>query len=263
MSSERHLTKESGPERTESVDPDSPKDTRVVSIVTRDSSDGASGMGRRSVGSQTEDSLCCAGPAASSPQSVHTQTEEEDDEDASVESPPVSPPAWGPEPGNQMLFSGSFPIPADPARLAERIRRNRTQLSAAFDDTEYEPYGLPEVVMKGSVVLLPPPSRGMILLLTRPSVAVLQGLQTSPVAPPAPTLWGEVYWGRASCPWTRSSQPRRRRTNTPLQVNTAWGLSLRSKVTAALSGVCLQMFNNLQRPGVLTGPEPHPPHTWI
>ncbi|KAM7389877.1 hypothetical protein PAMP_023824 [Pampus punctatissimus] len=48
-----------------------------------------------------------------------------------------------------MLFSSSFPIPADPARLAERIRRNRTQLSAAFDDTEYEPYGLPEVVMKG------------------------------------------------------------------------------------------------------------------
>ncbi|CAL8264237.1 unnamed protein product [Lota lota] len=47
------------------------------------------------------------------------------------------------------LFSGSFPIPADPARLAERIRRNRSQLSAAFDDTEYEPYGLPEAVMKG------------------------------------------------------------------------------------------------------------------
>jgi hypothetical protein len=49
----------------------------------------------------------------------------------------------------RLLFSGSFPIPADPVRLAERIRRNRSQLSAAFDDTEYEPYGLPEVVMKG------------------------------------------------------------------------------------------------------------------
>lgn len=70
-----------------------------------------------------------------------------------VESPPVSPPAWAPESGNQVLFSGSFPIPADPARLAERIRRNRTQLSAAFDDTEYEPYGLPEVVMKGTQYL--------------------------------------------------------------------------------------------------------------
>lgn len=66
----------------------------------------------------------------------------------------MSPPAWGLEPGNQVLFSGSFPIPADPARLAERIRRNRTQLSAAFDDTEYEPYGLPEVVMKGTLYLL-------------------------------------------------------------------------------------------------------------
>ena len=49
----------------------------------------------------------------------------------------------------RLLSSGAFPIPADPARLAERIRRNRSQLSAAFDDTEYEPYGLPEVVMMG------------------------------------------------------------------------------------------------------------------
>lgn len=113
-------------------------------------------MGRRSVGSQTEDTFGPrAPPAATELQCVYTQTTEEDeddeDEDACVESPPVSPPTWGPERGSQVLFSGSFPIPADPARLAERIRRNRTQLSAAFDDTEYEPYGLPEVVMKGTL----------------------------------------------------------------------------------------------------------------
>lgn len=116
-------------------------------------------MGRRSVGSQTEDtSGPCAAPAAAELQCVYTQTTEVDedddddeDEDACVESPPVSPPAWGPECGTHVVFSGSFPIPADPARLAERIRRNRTQLSAAFDDTEYEPYGLPEVVMKGAL----------------------------------------------------------------------------------------------------------------
>ncbi|KAI4893697.1 hypothetical protein NFI96_000597 [Prochilodus magdalenae] len=47
------------------------------------------------------------------------------------------------------MFSGAFPIPANPAHLAERIRRNRSRMSAAYDDTEYEPYGLPEVVMKG------------------------------------------------------------------------------------------------------------------
>ncbi|KAF6726588.1 Centromere protein F [Oryzias melastigma] len=94
----------------------------------------------RSVSSQTEESLCRqAAPAVC----ASTQTEED-----SVEPPASSVP--GPEAEEDtVLFSGSFPIPADPARLAERIRRNRTQLSAAFDDTEYEPYGLPEVVMKG------------------------------------------------------------------------------------------------------------------
>ncbi|XP_035988340.1 centromere protein F-like [Fundulus heteroclitus] len=99
-----------------------------------------------SVGSQTEGSLLLCGASRAS---AATQTEADvDDEDESVESPPVSS-AEKAEAGDKMLLSGSFPIPADPARLAERIRRNRTQLSAAFDDTEYEPYGLPEVVMKG------------------------------------------------------------------------------------------------------------------
>uniref|UniRef100_A0A4W5KU31 Si:dkeyp-115e12.6 n=1 Tax=Hucho hucho TaxID=62062 RepID=A0A4W5KU31_9TELE len=81
---------------------------------------------------------------------VYTQTEKEEEEEnheEPTESPPVSPVQMSE--GDRMLFSGSFPIPADPARLAERIRRNRTQMSAAYDDTEYEPYGLPEVVMKG------------------------------------------------------------------------------------------------------------------
>ena len=68
-----------------------------------------------------------------------------------MDSPPLSPitPAEG---CDRLLFSGSFPIPSDPARLAERIRRSRSQMSAAYDDTEYEPYGLPEVVMKGQCV---------------------------------------------------------------------------------------------------------------
>lgn len=157
--SHQHLTKESGPEQTKLVNLESPEDTPdapslTSEITTKDSSDRASRTGRRSVSSQTEDSLGPrAPPAASELQCVYTQTTEED-EDVCVESPPVSPPAWRPESGNQVLFSGSFPIPADPARLAERIRRNRTQLSAAFDDTEYEPYGLPEVVMKGALYLL-------------------------------------------------------------------------------------------------------------
>lgn len=157
-----HATKESGPEPTKSAPLDNPEDTPDASlltneITTKDSSDRAFRTGRRSVSSQTRDSYYPrAASATSGFQSTYTQTEEEEDEDedVSVESPPVSPPAWGLEPGNQVLFSGSFPIPADPARLAERIRRNRTQLSAAFDDTEYEPYGLPEVVMKGTLYLL-------------------------------------------------------------------------------------------------------------
>lgn len=110
----------------------------------------------KSVCSQTEER--CYPPAAPELHCVCTQTEEvqeEEGEEESVDSPPVSPvpPPEGAELGDKVLFSGSFPIPADPARLAERIRRNRTQLSAAFDDTEYEPYGLPEVVMKGNFLL--------------------------------------------------------------------------------------------------------------
>lgn len=107
----------------------------------------------KSASSQTEDSLYPhSAPAAPELRCAYTQTEEEELDDELVASPPVSPVTLSAtaESGNKTLFSGSFPIPADPARLAERIRRNRTQLSAAFDDTEYEPYGLPEVVMKGN-----------------------------------------------------------------------------------------------------------------
>lgn len=96
-------------------------------------------------------------PTASQLHCAYTQTEEEEEEEDEelVDSPPVSPVPLSrvTESGEKMLFSSSFPIPADPARLAERIRRNRTQLSAAFDDTEYEPYGLPEVVMKGEFII--------------------------------------------------------------------------------------------------------------
>lgn len=113
----------------------------------------------KSVSSQTEDHFYpTSAPAASELLCASTQTEEEVEahgEDELVESPPLSPVPLpeGTESEEKMLFSASFPIPADPARLAERIRRNRTQLSAAFDDTEYEPYGLPEVVMKGNFIL--------------------------------------------------------------------------------------------------------------
>ncbi|XP_034739327.1 centromere protein F isoform X2 [Etheostoma cragini] len=123
---------------------------------TNDSSDRYVREEMKSVSSQTEESLYPrSAPTASELHCAYTQTEEEEeeekDEEELVKSPPVSPVPLceGAGLGDKMLFSGSFPIPADPARLAERIRRNRTQLSAAFDDTEYEPYGLPEVVMKG------------------------------------------------------------------------------------------------------------------
>ncbi|XP_068182020.1 centromere protein F isoform X2 [Antennarius striatus] len=103
----------------------------------------------KSVNSQTEESFY---PGSAPQESIRfscasTQTEEVEDEEEPMESPTASLPSS--ELGDTELFSGVFPIPADPASLAERIRRNRTQLSAAFDDTEYEPYGLPEVVMKG------------------------------------------------------------------------------------------------------------------
>ncbi|TSY55757.1 Centromere protein F [Bagarius yarrelli] len=73
--------------------------------------------------------------------------EEESDECTHHKSPPLS--STPVSETEKLLFSSSFPIPANPAHLAERIRRNRTRMSAAYDDTEYEPYGLPEVVMKG------------------------------------------------------------------------------------------------------------------
>ncbi|KAM7417510.1 hypothetical protein PAMA_017244 [Pampus argenteus] len=129
-----------------------PKARRAINEIntTNDSSERDFRTETRSISSQTEDSLYPrSAPIASELHCVHTQTEEEEVE--LVDSPSVSPvPLSGvTESRDKMLFSSSFPIPADPARLAERIRRNRTQLSAAFDDTEYEPYGLPEVVMKG------------------------------------------------------------------------------------------------------------------
>ncbi|KAM7000008.1 uncharacterized protein LKV04_004982 [Tautogolabrus adspersus] len=121
--------------------------------TTNDSSDGCFRKDTKSVSSQTEESFYPRNaPMASDLHCAYTQTDEkEEEEEDLVESPPVSlvTLSKGVEVRDKILFSGSFPIPADPARLAERIRRNRTQLSAAFDDTEYEPYGLPEVVMKG------------------------------------------------------------------------------------------------------------------
>ncbi|XP_040904404.1 centromere protein F isoform X2 [Toxotes jaculatrix] len=171
MSSEntgqQHVTKDlhkvSGPNKTKTThgchtgNPEAkPNASRATNEVntTNDSSARAVRTEMKSVSSQTEERFYPhSAPAESELCCAYTQTEEEEEEDEEdlVDSPPVSPvpSSGGAALGDKMLFSGSFPIPADPARLAERIRRNRTQLSAAFDDTEYEPYGLPEVVMKG------------------------------------------------------------------------------------------------------------------
>ncbi|XP_033992664.1 centromere protein F isoform X2 [Trematomus bernacchii] len=153
-----HSTKESlkvsGPKQTRSSEclPEATPDALTATSETNTTHGSSGKHGRtemKSVSSQTEESL---NPRSAPPElhCAHTQTEEEEEEEL-VESPPVSPitRSEAAELGLKVLFSGSFPIPSDPARLAERIRRNRTQLSAAFDDTEYEPYGLPEVVMKG------------------------------------------------------------------------------------------------------------------
>ncbi|KAG7518931.1 hypothetical protein JOB18_047567 [Solea senegalensis] len=148
----QHITKGLNNTRTE-CHPENPVSNPKVSRAsdetntTEDSIKRAVRTEMKSVSSQTEKSL--DPPTAFKLHSAYTQTEEEEVD--IVDSPPVSPIplAQAAVSGEKMLFSGSFPIPADPARLAERIRRNRTQLSAAFDDTEYEPYGLPEVVMKG------------------------------------------------------------------------------------------------------------------
>ncbi|CAL8268765.1 unnamed protein product [Boreogadus saida] len=127
----------------------------------------------RSAATQTHASPLPTG-AAGPPLFLHacTQTEEEVVVVAEVVEEEVQGRA------ERLLFSGSFPIPADPARLAERIRRNRSQLSAAFDDTEYEPYGLPEVVMKGFADI---PSGNSCPYIVR------RGLLGTPAVPLPPT----------------------------------------------------------------------------
>uniref|UniRef100_A0A8C9R3Y4 Si:dkeyp-115e12.6 n=1 Tax=Scleropages formosus TaxID=113540 RepID=A0A8C9R3Y4_SCLFO len=117
----------------------------------------------RSMGTQTEDMShildLSVHAGAQEMLQIGTQTEPEnlreqgnmeagEESDNSTESPPLSSAAAS-KLANRALLAGSFPFPVDPAHLAERIRRHRSHMSAAFDDTEYEPYGLPEVVMKG------------------------------------------------------------------------------------------------------------------
>ncbi|XP_062281959.1 centromere protein F isoform X2 [Scomber scombrus] len=156
---QQHITKVSKSQirpKTETPEAKRNASTAVNEIyTTSDSSERDFSVETRSVSSQTEESLYPRSPpTASELHCAYTQTEEEEKEgedEELVESPPVSPVplSEASEARDKILFSSTFPIPADPARLAERIRRNRTQLSAAYDDTEYEPYGLPEVVMKG------------------------------------------------------------------------------------------------------------------
>ncbi|XP_032871315.1 centromere protein F-like isoform X3 [Amblyraja radiata] len=63
--------------------------------------------------------------------------------------PPLHGQPRGPSAG---LNPAALAMKIDPAQLAERIRRSRQfrqHLSVAYDETEYVPYGLPDVVQKG------------------------------------------------------------------------------------------------------------------
>lgn len=133
--------------------PNDPRATDRIS-TTKDFSERECFGTVSSAGTQTEENVSSADPTKS-PELHHacTQTEEDEEDEELADSPQDSPvPPSESKFGDKLLFSGPFPIPSDPARLAERIRRNRSQLSAAYDDTEYEPYGLPEVVMKGNLI---------------------------------------------------------------------------------------------------------------
>uniref|UniRef100_A0A3Q1FBT9 Si:dkeyp-115e12.6 n=1 Tax=Acanthochromis polyacanthus TaxID=80966 RepID=A0A3Q1FBT9_9TELE len=184
---QQHIAKDphkvSGPHLTNTGKPETKTNpSREASEINTSSNfpDRGVKLEMKNVSSQTEESLC---PRVTVCANTQTEEEEENEEEL-VDSPPVSPvpKAEGTAAEDKMLFSGSFPIPADPARLAERIRRNRTQLSAAFDDTEYEPYGLPEVVMKGFADIPSGPSCPYI---------VRRGLLGTTVVPAAPRDTGD------------------------------------------------------------------------
>lgn len=111
------------------------------------------GTGVISVSTQTEESremhLADKQPlvhACTQTDGEQLQTEKDEGDKASVDLPALSPTPQTVT--NQLLLTSVFPM-SDPAHLAERIRQNRNRMSAAYDETEYEPYGLPEVVMKG------------------------------------------------------------------------------------------------------------------
>ncbi|XP_067313124.1 centromere protein F isoform X2 [Pseudorasbora parva] len=107
----------------------------------------------KSVSTQTEHSRELDLRSKHSPIHACTQTDGEqlEMEQDEGDKEPADPPPLSLAPQtvtNQLLLSSVFPM-SDPAHLAERIRQNRNRMSAAYDETEYEPYGLPEVVMKG------------------------------------------------------------------------------------------------------------------
>lgn len=138
-----HLAQRS--KATKAADQTLTKEVNSVSTQTEDCSEREVEEIRKSISLQEKTTLL----------HVSTQTEEmkqseekKGQDDELTNSPPSSPAPLSSEP-EKLLFSSAFPIPADPAHLAERIRRNRSRMSAAYDETEYEPYGLPEVVMKG------------------------------------------------------------------------------------------------------------------
>ncbi|TRY90108.1 hypothetical protein DNTS_031602 [Danionella cerebrum] len=108
--------------------------------------------GVTSVSTQTEESRGMDSRDKHSSVHAHTQTDgqqlELEDETKCADSTSPSPTLQSDNLTSQLLLSQVFPM-SDPAHLAERIRLNRNRMSAAHDETEYEPYGLPEVVMKG------------------------------------------------------------------------------------------------------------------
>lgn len=148
--STKNPRKASAPKQTKTAECHSGDlETKPDELNTANCSSERDSWRKTSVTTQTDESLCPhSTPLAFERHHAHTQTEEEEDRELSSASvlPALSLKAAG-----DNILTSTFPIPADPAQLAERILRSRAQLSAAFDDTEYEPYGLPEVVMKGNI----------------------------------------------------------------------------------------------------------------
>ncbi|XP_063045986.1 centromere protein F [Engraulis encrasicolus] len=122
------------------------QEVKTISTQTEEMTTAESGDRLTSNGHQRAE-IMDAGTQTDAETSQTEEEEEEEDDDELTDSPCPSPDSSAAK--DTLLLNSSFPIPSNPAHLADRIRRGRNRMSAAYDDTEYEPYGLPEVVMKG------------------------------------------------------------------------------------------------------------------